>query len=189
MAPELVSATADKQYSKKVDIWSLGIFAYELAESLPPYIDEEPTRALFKIVENQPPRISTKWSVGFQDFIDRCLEKNPKKRWPAESLIEHPFLAGAANFQPQFVKEFTSWRDHKSQLKNSFRLTFRPGDDDEPLRLRLDDPDFGMEGETGSTKTPRSDKSTSDASMNADKFIKEANLMDNRVKQEVDEIM
>ena len=74
-------------------------------------------------------------------------------------------------------------------MKNSFRLTFRPGDDDEPLRLRVDDPDFGMEGETGSTKTPRSDKSTSDASMNADKFIIEANLMNNRVKQEVDEIM
>ena len=67
MAPELIVANAkrDRMYSNKVDIWSLGIFAIELAQGLPPYIDAEPERALFNIVQNQPPAISSKWSSQF----------------------------------------------------------------------------------------------------------------------------
>ena len=52
MAPELIVANhkKDRKYSHKVDIWSLGIFAIELAEGVPPYIDDEADRALFNIV-------------------------------------------------------------------------------------------------------------------------------------------
>ena len=73
MAPELIQAKQDRQYSKKVDIWSLGIFAIELAHGDPPYIDVEPTRALFNIVQQEPPRLSSKMSFEFQDFVSRCL--------------------------------------------------------------------------------------------------------------------
>ena len=54
MAPELIVANAkrDRKYANKVDIWSLGIFAIELAQGLPPYIDYETERALFSIVQN-----------------------------------------------------------------------------------------------------------------------------------------
>ena len=51
MAPELIEAKEDKQYSNKVDIWSLGIFAIELAQGEPPYITEHHTRVLFNIVQ------------------------------------------------------------------------------------------------------------------------------------------
>ena len=50
MAPELIQANEDKQYSAKVDLWSLGIFAIELAERIPPNMEVEPTRALFNII-------------------------------------------------------------------------------------------------------------------------------------------
>ena len=113
MAPELIQAKEGRQYSKKVDIWSLGIFAIELAQSLPPYIDEDPTRALFNIVENQPPTISSKWSSNFQDFIDKCLDKNPKKRWSADALIEHPFLSGAVNLRGEWMIEYSNWKHHQ----------------------------------------------------------------------------
>ena len=63
MAPELIEGRA--QYDNKVDVWSLGIFAIELAEGEPPYIAEHHTRVLFNIVQNEPPPISSKWSPEF----------------------------------------------------------------------------------------------------------------------------
>jgi len=38
MAPELIKG--GREYNVKVDIWSFGIFAMELADGDPPYINE-----------------------------------------------------------------------------------------------------------------------------------------------------
>ena len=61
MAPELIKGKVG--YDFKVDIWSLGIFAYELAQGEPPYINEPQTRVLYNICHNDPPKIKNKkWS-------------------------------------------------------------------------------------------------------------------------------
>jgi serine/threonine protein kinase len=90
MAPELIRG--EKQYTTKVDIWSFGIFAMEMADGDPPYISEPQGRVIFNIVKKDPPPINKKWSANFQDFIKKCLTKDPANRPEAKVLLDHPFL-------------------------------------------------------------------------------------------------
>jgi p21-activated kinase 1 len=114
MAPEVVK---QKEYGPKVDIWGLGIVAIgmcpknswppssvtdrthgaEMIEGEPPYLDQEPLRALYMIATNGTPTIANPENLSstFRNYLAKTLEVDADKRLDATQLLQHPFFAMA----------------------------------------------------------------------------------------------
>ena len=92
MAPEMIQV--DKGYDKKVDIWSLGIFAIEMAEQKPPHYEIHHSQVIYVIPDHPAPSLRQPdiWSENFKDFIKSCLCKNPEERPNIKELLLHPFI-------------------------------------------------------------------------------------------------
>ncbi|ORY97650.1 kinase-like domain-containing protein [Syncephalastrum racemosum] len=97
MAPEILQ---NKEYDAKVDIWSLGITAIELACGRPPFAEYDPLTIFSMIVHDTPPSLAASgcryhYSAPFEDFVRSCLCKSPEKRPSATEILQHPFLRKA----------------------------------------------------------------------------------------------
>lgn len=109
MAPEVIKQSG---YDFKADIWSLGITALELAEGEPPYSDVHPMKALFLIPRLSPPALSGEFSGAFKDFVRLCLQRDPKDRPIAKTLLDHDFIKRArkATYLTELVERYELWR-------------------------------------------------------------------------------
>ena len=91
MAPEVVRQVEQGLAS---DIWSLGCTVVEMATGRAPWSNlSNPFVALYHIgCTDELPEVPASLSAEAHDFLGKCFQRDPRKRWTSSQLLQHPFL-------------------------------------------------------------------------------------------------
>ncbi|EGR31829.1 protein kinase domain protein [Ichthyophthirius multifiliis] len=92
MGPEVIKQQNFGRYS---DIWSLGCTVIEMLTGKPPFYNLGNAFAtMFKIAQdNESPPLPNNVSDICKDFLQKCLNPNPLKRWNVYQLLRHEFIS------------------------------------------------------------------------------------------------
>ncbi|KAL3525685.1 hypothetical protein ACH5RR_014057 [Cinchona calisaya] len=134
MSPEMV---VGGDQSSAADIWAIGCLVVEMFTGAPVWRCSDIAGLLMRIgVGDEVPEIPGKLSEEGKDFIRKCFVKDPKNRWTAEMLLDHPFLSdhnhhddddGTVSFKqipstsPRCAFDFPDWISQQSSL--TFSIT------------------------------------------------------------------
>eukprot|EP00755_Sulcionema_specki_P014896 Sspe_Gene.57926::Locus_31777_Transcript_4_4_Confidence_0.375_Length_1414::g.57926::m.57926/K08857/NEK1_4_5; NIMA (never in mitosis gene a)-related kinase 1/4/5 len=86
LAPEMCNG---KPYCPKVDVWSLGVLAYELCTGTRPWRSTSLPQLIFEITTGGPvPRIPQTYSDGLADLVEALLKRDPAERPTAQAALQ-----------------------------------------------------------------------------------------------------
>ena len=74
------------------DIWSFAVCVLEMYLKEPPNGESRLYAMFTAATSGLKSAIPSRASEHARDFLSHCLEMNPRKRWTAEQLLEHPFV-------------------------------------------------------------------------------------------------
>ncbi|GAB5371410.1 hypothetical protein AAMO2058_001577500 [Amorphochlora amoebiformis] len=128
LSPERIGAGEGTKFSFPTDIWAIGLSLIYCA------IGKLPTQTsnffeLVNALENEAaPSLweYKKFSKDFCDFIDKCMIKDPKERWTARALLDHPFIRNSSTKAE--LADFLSTHDskeHRARARHEIALLAR----------------------------------------------------------------
>jgi mitogen-activated protein kinase kinase kinase 17/18 len=114
MAPEVARG---EEQGPPADMWALGCTVLEMATGGAPWTGfSDPFSVLQHIgYSSDVPAIPGWISDEAKDFLSKCLIRDPEKRWSAEQLINHRFVATSDNL-PSKKSTTDSWISPKGIL-------------------------------------------------------------------------
>ncbi|KAM4040956.1 mitogen-activated protein kinase kinase kinase 4 isoform 2-T2 [Anomaloglossus baeobatrachus] len=93
MAPEVITRAKGEGHGRAADIWSLGCVLIEMVTGKRPWHEfEHNFQIMYKVGMGHKPPIPDRLSPEGKDFLSHCMESDPKKRWTASQLLDHPFV-------------------------------------------------------------------------------------------------
>jgi NIMA (never in mitosis gene a)-related kinase len=103
LSPEMCEG---RMYNNKTDIWSLGCVLYELCTLRHAFDARNLNQLVVNIVRGKHPPISSSFSAGLRNLVDRMLRKDPAERPSIDEILGMPQIRGRLprgdeNWQPR----------------------------------------------------------------------------------------
>lgn len=99
LPPEMVER---KPHDSSVDIWSLGVLAYEFLTGGAPF-EAEGESATFRRITTVDLTFPSHVSSGARDLITKLLVHDPAARLPLEDVLRHPWIVHHTTAKPEPV--------------------------------------------------------------------------------------
>ena len=90
LPPEMVAIHSEIEYDHSIDIWSIGVLAYELCVGSPPFESASGQETKNRIKRGQfsfPDHCSDK----LQNFVRGCLQSSSRERMTLKEVLAHPW--------------------------------------------------------------------------------------------------
>jgi tRNA A-37 threonylcarbamoyl transferase component Bud32 len=119
MAPE--QAAADPHLDHRVDIYAVGVMAYELLAGRPPFVGGSPQQILAAHVTAAPDQVSRHRpgiSPALEAAVMRCLAKRPADRWQtADELLNQlePLMTPSGGMTPTSTRPISGYQPVRSR--------------------------------------------------------------------------
>ena len=92
MSPEMVNK---EEYSKEIDIWSLGILLYEMVHGYSPFKPDKPKFNAYDVISNikiQDLKFNSEISKECKELIIHLLDRDISKRYKIEDILKSKFV-------------------------------------------------------------------------------------------------
>jgi serine/threonine protein kinase len=104
MAPEILM---NKNYTKKVDMWSIGIITYQLLFRMLPFRARNEKELLNNIINHRGIKIPEGYKISdtLYDLLKNLLQFDPNNRISWKQYFEHPFFNESIGMIPSLSSE------------------------------------------------------------------------------------